>query len=273
MPLLIAGSLRRGDERHSFALGMLRKSSWSVGLSALGPADSELLMRSLFGDVPHMSMPTKHLHTVAEGRPRELLKLAQHLVDTRLVRYHAGSWTLPDALDAHDLPTSMLDALSEQAAGLSQGARQLFGAMAATDVQRFDFDECGILTVDSSPIETMQRLDELLTTGLVIPVEDHYTLTQAWVAALRASAIHDTPHMRRALAKVFQRRGDPFRTAHQLMLAGDEDAALDLLVAFAEESQQRTDKDPAEFAKLLDQPEVRAMLPVLEPLRREAGLG
>src|SRR5204862_430704 len=53
------------------------------------------------------------------------MELLQHLLDQKIVRLHAGTWVLPDALGALELPASIEQVLDRRIAALSPAARAI----------------------------------------------------------------------------------------------------------------------------------------------------
>jgi Protein kinase domain/AAA ATPase domain len=222
----------------------------NIHLENLSPEESERLLQSLFGVVPNVAMLAHRVQTLCAGNPRDLLRLAQHFVDRGLICYAAGAWTLPSELDAGDLPASLADALSTRIAGLHEHARQLACAFALCPDQSFSFEECRQLGDAREPAATLARLEELNSAELVRRIGDSVRLSQrSWTPLLRAEL---TPEreltLEHRLAAVFERRdGQEFRAAQHGFRAGDPDHALDLLVAHAQTSQQRTARGPEIF--------------------------
>jgi hypothetical protein len=78
-------------------------------------------------------MLSQEIHRIAAGNPRLSMELAQHLVDRSVIRYAAGTWTLPSRLSADDLPSSAaaatrarIELLSEQASFLAEAQALAF---------------------------------------------------------------------------------------------------------------------------------------------------
>ena len=105
------------------ALKLLHEASAKLSLGKLNGVQTEQLLRSVFGDVPHVQLLSMRLHGLAEGNPRDVLQLAQHLVEKGVLRYHAGAWSLPASIDPGELPASMAQALDTRIAALPPAAR------------------------------------------------------------------------------------------------------------------------------------------------------
>jgi hypothetical protein len=66
--------------------------------------DTQHLLGSVFGDVPNLALLSDRVHQVSGGNPGACVSLADWLVEHGLVRYEAGSWSLPQQLRVADLP-------------------------------------------------------------------------------------------------------------------------------------------------------------------------
>ena len=246
----VAGSISSGVLA---ALKLLFESSSVLALENLGVQETEELLRSVFGDVPNLKLLTHHLHAIAAGNPRDLLALAQHLVDSGVVRYQAGAWSVPDRIDAAEMPSNMAQALDARAGALSREARQLATAMALAPGQRYGFEECLLLCDQELPARSMQLLDELVSAGVLRSTGRNFCLEhEGLLAALERGSDpgeRSSAHMK--LAELFGRRGDGFRMAQHLMHAEERELALDALIEFAERSRRETDANPAAYFETL----------------------
>jgi hypothetical protein len=250
--LLVCGSTSATAEPASAALKLLGEASAIISLRKLDAAQSEVLLRSVFGDVPHVQLLALRLHDLAEGNPRDLLQLAQHLVDRGMLRYHAGAWALPASVDAGELPASMAQALDARVAALPPAARELAQAMALCPEAQFSLTECALLLDERDHGSALGSIDALLSGASVKLAGEHYALAQeGLVSALqRACSADDAARLQRRLARVFAARGQPMRAAVALIDGGEEQQGLALLVQAAEQSQRDTDADPAQYEHL-----------------------
>lgn len=121
------------------------------------------LLRSVFGDVPHLEGVARWVHRLAEGSPRTALELAQHLVSQRVARYEQGSWALPAQLDGLRLPENLGQALEAKIARLSAGARRLAQCLSLTaDQEPLLLEEYPALFPEPEAARVFGLLDELL---------------------------------------------------------------------------------------------------------------
>jgi serine/threonine-protein kinase len=236
------------------ALRMLAGVSTEITLGNLGGEDTEQLLRSVFGDVPHVQVIAHKLHAISSGNPRDVMQLAQHLVDSGVVRYKAGAWSLPANVDAGDLPSNMSQALRARVGALGADARELALAMSLCPERGVTIEECVGLSGHGQTARVMAALDELVQAQVVALTGETYAIARrGWIAALHADL--DPGLARRLhllLAELFERRGDEgFRVAQHLLCAGENDRGLSALVVHAEQSQKATDENPEAYIKLL----------------------
>lgn len=246
----IASSAARG------AIELLASSSLTVSLTLLTLDQTEQLLRSVFGDVPNLSVLARYVQEVSGGTPRDIMRLAQHLVTEQVIRYQAGAWSVPKQLDASSLPASMAEALRIRILSLDADALGLALAFALEPKQSFSFQECVLLAptlATQQHARLLPLLDDLVAAEVLLCGSDHYTLRQtSWVRALEgASSIaqREAAHLR--LARVFEAHADPFRVAQHLLKGGEPERGLDALLAHAVESEQRTDADAGVFYEVL----------------------
>ena len=226
----------------------------TLKLEPLSEDHSEQLLRSVFGSGPHLERLAHRLRELCAGNPRDLLGLAQHLVDRQIVRYAAGAWTLPEAIDASDLPLSMSDALAVRAAALPDAARQLACALALCAEDSFSYDELNVLLGSASPGDGVAVARTLVTAGVLKALGDGMKLSQlSWVPVLRSMLSSEREiALERRLAQLFEQRVDEdFRAGQHWFRAGEPERALDLIVAYARASEQSIRLGPEVFQRYL----------------------
>jgi hypothetical protein len=254
-PLLVVASLSTAeDSRRSDALALLAAESREITLLPLGIEEVEHLCRSLFGDVPNVQLAAHRLHAVSGGLPRDLMQLAQHMVDTGLARYSSGSWSLPHRLDESDLPSDMTQARRARLDALGGEALRLAQAFALGPDGRFSFGECVALTDHGDAARLMPALDELVQAEIVTISAKDYALSGLGFREplLQSVAAGATRGLYLKLAHVCDGRpGQGFRAAQYLLDAGEEERGLDALVSFSEASIRETADSMATFERLL----------------------
>ena len=217
---------------NSPALRLLRSLSDPIELELLQSADTEALMRSVFGDVRGLPRLSARIHAHAHGSPRATMELAQHLVDRGIARYEAGSWLLPETLDDADIPSTLMASLSARLERLSADAHELCGALCLAESDTLSLDNYPALTDHCDSKRVFAALDELVAARILVADGERYHFSQRGFLAAVASGISAT---RRAaiharLADLVSRTGgDPLRRAYHLLHGEHELDAIDLL--------------------------------------------
>jgi hypothetical protein len=226
----------------------------TMTLAPLTKDESDELLRSIFGDGPDVGLLAHRLHGVAGGNPRDIMELAQHLVDRRTIRYERGAWSVPGTFDAHDLPGTMAQALELRVARLSEPARDVAAALSLAPGQTVTVEELEIIAGDGEGHRVPAVLDELLHVHVFRATGDRFGLSQeGWVRALDGTlSAPARSNLNLRLAAMFHgRKTDEFLHGRHLLRAGDVDRGLDVLVAHAEVSQEETGKSPEAFFRYL----------------------
>jgi hypothetical protein len=240
-PVLLAVSAL-DDPQHPPAttLQRLRDIAHEIELEHLQPQQTEALFRSLFGDVANLPLCAARIHGLSHGNPRAAMELAQHLVDTGRARYEAGSWVLPHALDAHDLPSTLSASLLARLHDLSEDARELADALALTDEDALLMANYPALTRYGDGARIFRALDELVAARILSADAERYCFAQRGFVLVLLDAMSEERrrmlHVRVA-ALLANRGGDVLRRAHHLLAAGMDREAIDLLAGLDLASQ------------------------------------
>jgi serine/threonine protein kinase len=253
LPLCLVATADSTDQTLTPALSSIADTSRPMRLHRLDPSETETVLRSVFGEVPHLVQVAHRIHAIARGRPREIMQLARHLVDRSVIRYQAGVWSLPASIADEELPSNMLDALRVRVSELTAVAAELAHAMALAPGVRCSLDECTRLAAASTR-DVRAALTELVAAELVVAVGSVHMLAgsavQTAVLAAFDSVERSELHMR--LADLFERRNaNDLRLASHLLAAGADERAAGVLVQQATASVKETDQDPDAFAALL----------------------
>jgi hypothetical protein len=224
------------------ALELLSSQCDPLALRALNLPETELLLGSVFGDVPNLTLLSTRINEVAAGKPREIMGIAQHLVDRDTIRYADGNWSLPEQLTAAELPTSALDAFHTRATQLSALARRLADAQALALGEEFTREDYALLEpqIDAQTLDA--ALTELVTQQALTSHDGlHYTLQHLWVTVLCDALDDSTRRARyRALAERSERAGkDSTATARLWLLCGEWQRGLDGLLEFLRRGAER----------------------------------
>jgi tetratricopeptide (TPR) repeat protein len=255
-PVVIAATTENGATSSAHVAAsckLLASASACLAIEPLSLESTQLLLGSVFGDVPNLKRLALRLHAISSGNPRDLMQLAQHLVDKRVVRYREGAWTVPGSFDAADLPSGMAQALRTRVEMLSPNARELARAFALSPEQRFLFDECAVLLARRTHAQLLACLDELLAASVLRLAGERYELSQpAWVAALMDDiGTGEVERLHLALAELFERRNDGLRAAQHLLRAGQLDRGLDRLAEYSVSSRKLTNESSDAYEDML----------------------
>ena len=252
--VLIASMVFAEPEQHGATLKLMAAHAHDVAIPSLTESESLELLCSIFGASPALAPLTKRLHSLSAGSPRDLMRLAQSLVDRQLARYAAGSWSLPAQLGVNDLPESIAQLMRDRIVSVSAAARQLVRALALCPELTFTVDEAAQLGAYTSVNELAQDLTQLTTLDIVRLRADGLILTdRAWIAPLLAELPEATlKGLHLLLASAFDRRGDHvLRRAQHLLLGGDTQRALDVFTEHAIESRKQTDNSIDAFHRFI----------------------
>src|SRR5262249_41840331 len=146
-PLVVAVVIDRANASAISPIHRLLRSVCDpIVLEDLNQLQSEALLRSVFGDVPNLSLIAGRIHALAQGNPRTAMELAQHLVSKGLVRHEAGTFSLPDALDDREMPHTLASSLRQRLSALSSDARELCHVVHVTERDAFGLADYATLT-------------------------------------------------------------------------------------------------------------------------------
>lgn len=232
-PLLLTASVeRKRMQAPPASLRLMQEVGQVVELDDLSAADSEALMRSVFGDVPNLPLCAARIFQIAHGSPRATMELAQHLVDRNSARYERGSWILPGELNERDLPRTLTASLGERLAELSPDARELAEVLALANDDALQLGVYPALTSHGDAKRVFRALDELVASRILVADADRLAFAQrGFLTVLADGLATDTRvEMHTRIARVLATRGgDLLRRAHHLLAAQLEDDAINLL--------------------------------------------
>jgi tetratricopeptide (TPR) repeat protein len=219
------------------ALRLLRSYSRALPLEPLQAHETESMLGSVFGTVPNLRQVAHRLHALSEGKPRSCMELAQHLVDTGIIRYETGGFVLPESLASSDVPASLEDAFRARFTRLPREAQTLGCVVALCAGTPLTIDECLRMSGLAGTTEGERGLSELLASQMVVIEDEHIMLRQGTLASALFIG-HDANELRTlrlrvaaTFAKVAELR---VRGAELYFSAGDAAAGLDTLLVPAE---------------------------------------
>ena len=194
------------------------------------------LLKSVFGDVPHLEKVAEWIHSLAEGSPGVALSLAQHLADRGVARYDHGSWVLPASLQHLDLPSSLDQALDEKIAALSPVARVLAESLALTSEEPLRVEEYPELVDTADAPRVFGALSELVAASVLTARGATYLLSHDGLKRALERGIPATrrPDLHRRLARAYLSGETPAPAvaAYHEFLSGDPRGAFATFAAF-----------------------------------------
>jgi hypothetical protein len=215
-------------------------------LDPLGSLETQAMLESMFGDVAHLEQLAEEIHALCRGVPRQCLVLAQHLVDRKVIRYAAGTWTLPDQMSEGDLPRTAEEALRARSDALRPQSRFLAEAHALSFDGIFSHADYHTLRPDIDSRTTDDAIAELLSRQVLAGDASAYTIANRFwssvlIAGLDAKALRERHS---ALARRYETQ-HPLAMIYHSFLSGDDEAGLRVLEARHQEYAKKY--DPSRF--------------------------
>jgi hypothetical protein len=240
------------------ARAVLTGSSTKLVLKPLTVDETEALLKSVFGDVPNVALVSRSFQDISRGNPRTCIELAQHLIDRRRVLYAAGTWTLPSALDAGDLPRSEAESIAKRVASLTPLALFIAEAQALASHSAFTREEYALLRPREPSLQVDMAISELLGRHVLTSNGGLYTLSDAMFASTLTEALSpvDCAERHSALVPIYELRSGLSIVHHQLA-AGASERALRRLHQLLAES---VDAPGLRRASLLDSGQMASIL-------------
>ncbi|MBN1652718.1 MAG: protein kinase [Deltaproteobacteria bacterium] len=239
------------DAPPTAATALLRSASFSLKLRNLSAESTLELVTSVFGDHTQARLLSDRLYKISDGNPKAVIQVAQHLVDTKVIQYRAGTWTLPHQIDAGEIPGSFAEALKEKLDRLSGEALRLGQTLALCPGTSFSFEECSTLLAGSNKGRVLEVLTELQACGVICSDGRSYALShQGWASALLQAigeASERAAHL--GLAEILMKREAPAcRATRHFFAAGQEQRGLDLLVNDAVSNREKIERNAKAYS-------------------------
>jgi hypothetical protein len=177
LPLVVVAtrSSRARDTAFS-ALASFRKAATQLELAPLDEAQTEELMKAMFGEVPHLERFSAWSFQVARGNPGLTIELAQHLLDRGAVRYLEGTWALPADTNAMPVPENLTQSLALRLDRLHPSARALAELMSVRRGALTPLLAANALQLEVN--EVAAAFDELAQQGIVELAGQEYAFAQ-----------------------------------------------------------------------------------------------
>jgi tetratricopeptide (TPR) repeat protein len=200
--ILLAATLTNDAFKYgSDRVRALRAHAKKLPLAALDPTQTRELLRSLFGDVPHLPRLSEKVFRATQGLPARIVGLAEQMLRLELVRYVDGSWLLPQELPESLLLEDPSRELDAQLARLSPEARSL--------AERLSLHE-GLAThemvralSDLDPKARVAAVQELLNEGVLVGDADGFGMPDVRCRQMLRSELsfHETAALRARLGR------------------------------------------------------------------------
>ncbi|MDD9946519.1 MAG: serine/threonine-protein kinase [Myxococcales bacterium] len=220
------------------ALSVLQEHAHEVDLEPLTEPQVRELLDGVFGDVPCLDGLSLQLHQLSRGRPRECMALAQHLVDTGVIGYRAGTFQLPATIDRSRLPADFDGTAEAQVAALPAPTRTLGQLLSLSAIERLT--RAQLLQVAGLSAEQVDAgIENLRSMQAVAGSPQGYRMCHPAMAALlrRSIADEDLPTLHDQLAAAYGSAGEGTVAVSFHSLRGRHpEMALDALLE--EESNQ-----------------------------------
>jgi Protein kinase domain/AAA ATPase domain len=234
-------------------LAILLHGAERVAVSALQLEETQTLLASVFGEVPHLRALALRVQALAEGNPRGTVELIQYLLDHELVRYEMGGWVLPSSLAYLELPKTLSGARREKLRALSNDARELAEALSLAEGTALDAAALAELTSHGDAERLRVALDELVLAQILRREAANYVFeAQVWRNELESDLDPDAARAAcgRIADALARRERDRLEIASFRMRGAHEDSAIDLLL---EELRQgsRWNCAPPDYSRLL----------------------
>lgn len=229
--LVLVFSMLTSERTAPAAQQLIARRSSRRRLRPLSAVETESLLMSAFGDVPHVSMLADRVHRVARGNPGATMDLTQALIERGTISYLGGTWSLPAKLSVSDLPETMDEAFAARVASLSTPARRLAELHALSSYGALSVDDQHLLTQhDALPTERIRT--ELLDLAVLVQEGDRFAIVhESWVSALtRGLDGAQRAERHRALGELgAQTQRSAFASAYHLFCAGQPADGLAVL--------------------------------------------
>ncbi|HKP57246.1 MAG TPA: protein kinase [Polyangiales bacterium] len=171
--VVIAAHTAEPSEQSMSAIASL---AHTLELEALERKHSDLLVASLFGDVPNLDRVSDWLYRTALGNPKLTLELAEHLMNRGVVSYVGGIWVLPSDEITEPVPHGLAETMMLRVAGCSPAALALAELCC---VRRGGVSAEHCLALVAEPADQVFRaLEELVRAGVLETAGSEYVFAQ-----------------------------------------------------------------------------------------------
>jgi tetratricopeptide (TPR) repeat protein len=196
--VVITTAMVRPDAEISAAVRAIRESGTAIRLRELSREGAVELVRTAFGDAPHVRRTATRLYGATQGNPQHCMRLLQRWVETGLIRYVGGTWSLPLEIPAEELERAS-QVVTDRLRSCSGDARCIAATLAVLD-RPAPLEWCVSLEgAGKSSREIIASLEELVRAEVLSESAQGYRFSDA---ALRASALADLEPQARAALQI-----------------------------------------------------------------------
>jgi tetratricopeptide (TPR) repeat protein len=198
--VLVLGLDEAALAKDALALRSLRQHGKRSALRTLGSDEAQLLLASLFGDVPNLGRLSERLWRVSHGVPGSMVELAHQLVREGVICNAEGTWTLPQEVPEELLIVDRDEQIQASLRRLGSPAGGLAARLAVHD---------GLL-----PLALCRKLSALPPAEMFLALEE---LMRERILTRTAADDYrfDDDAMRRVL--LAQLKPDELRTSHRTL--------------------------------------------------------
>jgi tetratricopeptide (TPR) repeat protein len=254
---VITTALIRTRNDYSPAVRALREGGTAIRLRELSEPGVAELVRTAFGDVPHVLRTASRLYGATNGNPAHCMQLFELWVATGVVRYAAGSWTLPLQIPSSALPPVAL-VMEDRLLHCSENAHRVAATLSVLD-RSAPLDTCVALEAPYlSSRDVIAALEELARADVLLHGPEGYRFANAGLCTSVLARLSDdsrrTIHVRVAESLLDGSERNPaagMAAGLHLIRAGHEMRGADLIARLARKMLERKDA-PRLFAKRSD---------------------
>lgn len=216
--VIVATLLSDAESELAPAAQRFMQAARHVTLGPLSVAELRELLRSLFDEVPHLERLAARLDQRAQGCPALVLELAEHLVQSGVIRYEHGTWFIPQEVSLAHLPATRYEMIERRLDRLPAAARAL-GQVLSVQAGELPIEVCKALFEHDAGTSFL-ALEALVREGVLTGSPKGYGFRDARVRKRLLSEL-DGPRRRRAhlrLGEALLQRGQ--LTAPERLVAG-----------------------------------------------------
>ncbi len=235
--ILITTSIENGARPIApSAVELLSSSAKRLTLKPLREVDCHAMLSSIFGEVPNLDVLNVFAYRNCSGKPRELMDLANALVEQQLVRYENGNWLISDNYPALEQAMGRGVDIRNRLDALSQDALELISLVALDRDQLMDLDDCVELSEHADKTRIHKALDELVQTGLLQSIGVHvrfsHRVYQQQITTTLSEARRRALHLRLAERSAVK-QVNPIYEVYHLLLGGEATQAKEPMRRFS----------------------------------------